>query len=135
MNREERSAYDLNRYYAKRQQALIALGASCAVCGSMDDLELDHIDPKTKKFDLSRSWGRSDFLEELQKCQILCKSHHEEKTLREGDGGRFRARHGTYYMYRHYKCRCLDCVNAERQQRKNWGVGGKVNTSGFHPED
>ena len=61
---------------------------SCAVCGSTDQLEIDHIDPATKdpklkgKAGTGRLWSWSDQRREteLAKCQVLCDIHHKMKT-------------------------------------------------------
>lgn len=58
------------------------LGGACKECGSKSTLEMDHINPKFKKNNVSRmytySWAK--FSAELRKCQLLCKSCHQAKT-------------------------------------------------------
>lgn len=72
----------MNKRFAQRnQEALEILGGKCAKCGSTEKLEFDHIDPKTKLFGIkyaTRNW--EIVLEELKKCQLLCRMHHEEKS-------------------------------------------------------
>lgn len=72
----------MNKRYAERnQRALEVLGSKCWVCGSTDELEFDHIDPKTKSFGIkyaSQNWDL--ILEELKKCQLLCHDCHVEKS-------------------------------------------------------
>jgi hypothetical protein len=52
-------------------------------------LEIDHIDPKKKAFSISsQAPNEKAFREELEKCQLLCKPHHREKTSREWSGAR-----------------------------------------------
>lgn len=49
-------------------------------------LELDHVEPATKGFKMSRCWARFSWkkiLEELKKCQQLCPWHHLVKTSSE----------------------------------------------------
>jgi hypothetical protein len=88
-DREEYNAYMrtylLARYYQRRSEAIETLGGRCSVCGSTEELEIDHIDPSLKSFDISKLWSVSKkrFLAELEKCQALCKLHHIEKTRRE----------------------------------------------------
>lgn len=61
----------------------------CVVEGcqaSAQYFELDHINPTTKKFKLSRCWARYSWCaiaQELFKCQQLCCFHHLDKTVKE----------------------------------------------------
>jgi hypothetical protein len=63
---------------------LTKFGRKCAVCGetNVDILQIDHKDPNTKEFEvkarLSSSWIKLS--EEVDKCQLLCKPCHDEKT-------------------------------------------------------
>lgn len=60
------------------------LGAKCAFCGetNVKILEIDHKDPNTKKFEVKSklSCKRIKLIEEVDKCQLLCKPCHDEKT-------------------------------------------------------
>lgn len=116
---EKRRTYHLARYYRRRTYALEKLGGKCSECESVDDLEFDHIDPRTKSFTIGKMWAVSEerFEEELSKCQVLCKTCHTEKSLKES--GKKRREHGSYTMYRHGKCRCSLCraANADRVRR------------------
>jgi hypothetical protein len=73
------------RYEEIMALALHHLGDACAKCGSDQDLEIDHIDPKTKSFNISSmtcfSWERIEI--ELRKCQALCRPCHIEKSIAE----------------------------------------------------
>ena len=57
------------------------LGNKCVKCGATKNLQFDHIDPKTKCFNVNPqdSWEKT--LPELYKCQLLCPSCHLEKTM------------------------------------------------------
>lgn len=86
---EQRRAYMLAYRAERRQKALDLLGGECAVCGSTENLEFDHIDPDTKSGHvstmlMSAKWD--DTLVELQKCQLLCKAHHIEKSRLDAQG-------------------------------------------------
>ena len=89
-------------------------------CGATSKLEVDHIDPRTKTYRTSELWWFAEdrFWLEIRKCQLLCGYHHRIKSAREH--GKDAARHGTYYMYRSYKCRCDPCRQAARMQRNGW---------------
>jgi hypothetical protein len=69
---------------ANRRDTLRAmLGGKCAECGATDELEFDHIDPATKLFTIgTRLDGRwRALLDEVAKCQLLCRPHHEARSL------------------------------------------------------
>lgn len=59
-------------------------------CEATEDLEFDHRDRSTKQFVLSghgldKAWSR--ILVELEKCDLLCRACHHEKSLVSGDRG------------------------------------------------
>lgn len=114
-------AYMLKRYHERRAQALILLGGVCAICGDPHNVEIDHVDYKKKSFPLSKLWSvrESRFLEELRKCQLLCKKHHQKKSIEER-GWDSRNTHGTIAAYTHGKCRCEKCRKAKRNQMREY---------------
>ncbi len=58
----------------------------CLHCGSKDQLEWDHIDPSTKLFMVSNYGRKKDaLLEEVKKCQRLCRACHIQKGKDNGD--------------------------------------------------
>ena len=69
-----------DRRKRRLQEMKDKLGNKCVKCGSTENLEFDHIDPKTKCFNVNPqdSWEKT--LPELYKCQLLCKPCHTEKT-------------------------------------------------------
>lgn len=90
------------------------LGGKCAICGAEDQLQIDHIDPSTKRFSLSKGWGKPwlDILSELAKCQLLCRICHRNKTAGETSikmKGQVRAKHGGHRMRYKYGCLCEEC--------------------------
>ena len=74
-------------YYRKRRSHLIdLLGGKCVICGSTERLEIDHIDPATKEFDISSMvlhTSEKHLTEELQKCQLLCRKCHIQKSKKD----------------------------------------------------
>jgi 5-methylcytosine-specific restriction endonuclease McrA len=60
---------------ARRARLVEMLGGKCVRCGTIEDLEFDHIDPSTKVFavcaGLTRAWDA--LVEEASKTQLLCK--------------------------------------------------------------
>jgi hypothetical protein len=77
--------YMNERWIKRRSLAIDLLGGCCWQCGDKDDLEFDHINPEDKTFTIARgsSFSNKRFWKELQKCQLLCKHHHIEKTSKE----------------------------------------------------
>lgn len=85
----------------------------CVVCKSTERLELDHINPEDKKYSPAALWGMSNSnpnkISELEKCQVLCYTHHKEKS---SEDAKKRRKHGrTMYTY---GCRCDICKEAQR---------------------
>lgn len=104
--------YHLDRYYSIKAKAVDYLGGKCVVCGTINDLEFDHIDPQNKEFTIGNKmfipW--QTLLIELDKCQLLCDKHHKEKHSTE---------HGSLRMYTNYKCRCDLC-------RTTWNENSRI---------
>ena len=75
--------YNLARYNKRMAEAIEILGGACVVCGSTEELQLDHLNPSTKKFNVAKLWStnQENFLNELTKCQLLCFSCHQLKTI------------------------------------------------------
>lgn len=82
-----------NRYHRERRQRMRAEwieqgGGACVQCDSTDGLKIDHIDPEAKSYEISAIWNRAVEVRvaELAKCQILCRSCHQEKARLEQIG-------------------------------------------------
>ena len=115
--KEEKAAYQLERYRARRAYAIEKLGGKCVVCGTTEDLEIDHINKKEKSFQITQKWSVpiEVYDRELQKCQLLCHTHHKEKSDREKDWGKEGygpSDHGTLAFYKNKGCRCTKCRRA-----------------------
>lgn len=98
----------------QREEAVFAWGGKCVQCGEADPskLEFHHRDPSTKFMGLSYMFGHfSDdrILEEMEKCDLLCKPCHTRETVKESRS----AKHGTRSKY-NGGCRCYDCVKSNR---------------------
>ncbi len=114
--------YMRNLRNKRKELARQFLGNKCVNCGSTENLEFDHIDPNNKEDVLVNLAARSleKFWQEVVKCQLLCRSCHQEKTNRDNGWGvehnQNRYSHG---------CRCNECreshrlyINAYRQKRR-----------------
>jgi hypothetical protein len=55
----------------------------CVWCGSVENLQLDHVDRKDKVDHKIWSWSESRRIAELAKCQVLCKPCHDAKSSGE----------------------------------------------------
>ena len=87
------------------------------MCGSKENLEIDHVDRSKKLFPVWRLWPAKllpDVFLELDKCQLLCKTHHIEKTQREFSGEERGFQHGTMYGWMKKKCVCDECAVSKR---------------------
>lgn len=112
----------IKAHYRKAMDEIINfLGGQCVRCGSEKNLQLDHIDRKTKKFNIStgvRRYSRAVVWKEVKKCQLLCKSCHRKKGVEAGDI--LETKHGSITMYSRYKCRCELCRKATSDYLKNY---------------
>lgn len=94
----------------------------CVVCGSIDRLEIDHINPDEKISHNIWSWSKDRREAELAKCQVLCFGHHLEKTQKWWESKKV---HGLN-MYERHGCRCEICRQAksEKNAQRRRGVNG-----------
>lgn len=104
--------YLLAKYARRMAMAKERLGDRCAVCGATEELELHHKNPKEKSFTVTTGYGKplNVFLEEVDKCELLCCDHHVDKHRNK--------EHGTLTMYRY--CKCEKCREAKRNYMKNY---------------
>lgn len=85
----------------------------CTRCGSVDSLQLHHINPEEKEDHKIWSWREERRLTEIQKCEVLCRDchvAHHVSLIPVPD-------HGTLTRYQSYKCRC-DLCRAENSRRE-----------------
>lgn len=116
--RERHRRYQLERYYQKKAWMVEYLGGKCSVCGSCDRLEIDHIDRTRKKYTLTGIYDRTNVvLEELKKCQLLCRSCHQTKTIHEG-GHRDRSQHTMNNG--NGRCKCNECREINRDYMRRY---------------
>ena len=118
MSRKQWLHRQRQRRLRKRRHAMLIskLGGKCAICGSQENLQFDHIDPDNKDFNIVSNLGSKKMtilLEEITKCQLLCRTHHLEKTSKERkEKSKANLKHGTLNAYYRHKCRCLPCKRA-----------------------
>lgn len=100
-----------------RRNAWIDKNGPCKHCGSKDNLEIDHIDPKQKELSVNNIWSRKKEVQdaELSKCQVLCHECHIKKTAK--DFG-FNKSHGVRGYSR--GCRCEICTTEKTKSVNEW---------------
>lgn len=109
----------LNKMKALRKTWVTENGP-CRYCGSRKGLQVDHIDPSTKVSHSVWTWREDKRLEELRKCQVLCRDCHSEKTAEEARI-RFQVPMNKRQcgIIRKYQlgCRCVKCREVKRMKR------------------
>lgn len=77
--------YMNKRYHRLRTEYLELLGGQCVDCGSLDNLEFDHVDYKQKTYSIAKilTHKRTKVLAELEKCVLRCTDCHIEKSRSE----------------------------------------------------
>lgn len=109
---------------ARRRQEWINQNGPCVKCGSWIDLEIDHIDPSLKTYNVSQIWSRKQEIvdSELAECQVLCSTHHQEKTTSE----QTTKQHRTYAMRNQHGCKCDICKEYVRKSKQAWRIKQRV---------
>ena len=69
------------QWMANRRASWIAQNGPCTDCGTWDDLQVDHVEAKTKITHRIWSWSRVRREAELAKCVVRCRICHERKTV------------------------------------------------------
>jgi hypothetical protein len=110
--------YMTARYHRRRAMAIALLGGKCVECGTTENLELDHIDPASKTFNVgSRTVSEARYLEELKLCQLLCTHHHKIKTATGNS-----VEHGGGLSGKK-NCKCDPCKEVKRLYYKHTKAG------------
>jgi|SRR5690606_12685108 len=115
--------YMKNRYHNTRSKVVSRLGGKCSRCGTKSGpWHFDHKDKRKKTMRASDLHSVNDqkFEEEMKNLQLLCEKCHREKTKESWDYSTPKPRHGTYWFFRKYKCRCPKCVKAYKEKQKEW---------------
>lgn len=122
-SKEEKAKYYrelmIARYRERRAKAVQDLRGKCVRCGSVKELQLDHIDSTAKEYSIFKTWlSEEKFKAEVAKCQLLCQECHTDKTL--ADLGRKKAKgtHGTISSYRY--CHCDECKAAKNKASREY---------------
>ena len=81
-NKEDKRKYQ-REWVARRRREWIETHGPCALCGSDERLEVDHIDPSTKITNSVWSWSSERRAAELAKCRVLYYECHKHKSATE----------------------------------------------------
>jgi len=114
-NSKEKREYQQQWRLQRRQDWINSQGGCCVECGSIERLEVDHINAELKTMSATSIWTRRQEVrdEELANCQVLCYDCHKKKTKKWYDDNR---KHGTVHMYERFKCRCGPCKKAKSEK-------------------
>ena len=151
-NTEARKAY-LRKYQSawikRRRRAWIRANGPCVLCGSRRQLEVDHVDPATKLYEVAAIWSLCVAKRELElaKCQVLCHKCHARKSASERhrsglyDRMKIKAPEGQAWCYvrKHFAAvtdfghntskrdslqdECRECRNKKRRKKSRIGPG------------
>lgn len=102
----------------KRKEEWFLANGPCVDCGSWQNLELDHENPKEKIDHRVWSWELRKRLKELSKCKPRCRRCHRIKTNKDFGFGELI--HGTLWCYQRHRCRCEDCTRAKSESDKKY---------------
>ena len=111
------------RYRRIMDEIIQYLGGKCSRCDSKERLQTDHKDRTTKLFNIStgiQNVSKKKLWEEIEKCQLLCKSCHWEKGIEMGDIKQ--STHGSPGMYdkRRHNCKCDICKEGNNKRSREW---------------
>lgn len=90
-----------NAWMQERRSAwIISQGGKCIDCSSTENLEIDHVDPKTKEFQPTSLWSRRKEIRDLElaKCVVRCHDCHLLKTIKGQETSKFKEDHHLSYL-------------------------------------
>lgn len=79
LSKEAMKEYMKVRYYTRRAEAIAYLGGKCVDCGTSQNLEFDHKNPKLKSFHIGKafaSMAKDKLYVEVDKCELRCRPCH-----------------------------------------------------------
>ena len=114
--------FTLAVYYARKKYFIESLGGKCIICGSVDKLEFDHIDPSNKEHTITSllSYSEDKIKEELTKCQLLCHNCHKAKTYGKQEG-----------LNDILEFNCINCGNILIRTRRQFNKQVRLKKIGF----
>lgn len=118
----QRTLWMKKRYHRKMAEFREYLGNKCAQCRQANGLEFDHIDPSAKLFTIGQCWDYTwdKMKTELDKCQLLCKTCHREKSIAASQ-----ISHG-YPRRANRSCTCPNCRARANKLKREHRVRKKI---------
>jgi hypothetical protein len=115
--KEEYNEY-MRLYMLRRYHDL--LGGMCTECSDTSELEFDHIDRTKKTGELAKMWSYNwdDFIDELTKCQLLCRDCHIDKTKEDMGVPHGGGKAGKFLTLPSGKRQACSCVSCTKQRNK-----------------
>jgi hypothetical protein len=104
-----------NERIIKARLDWLSINGPCKLCGSWDNLNVDHVDPKLKVSHRICGWSKERREIELVKCQILCEPCHWVKSALD-NGKVVGGKHGASRY--HKGCRCDICRDGRAAQMR-----------------
>ena len=109
---------DYQREWMRKRRHDFFKDKTCAKCNVNINLEIHHVDRKTKISHKIWSWSAERRIAELTKCIILCEDCHQQETNKQIKNWASKPiTHGTQSGYRR-GCRCLKCKSKYSEARK-----------------
>ena len=111
---EEKRAFQNKWMKDRRQKYINRLGGKCVKCDTTEDLQFHHKDRYEKEFSINKimSYEEEFVNKELDKCELLCRTHHKEMHTKS-------LIHGTSTAYG-YGCRCDECRAANAAKKAEY---------------
>ncbi len=117
MTTEELRIY--KREWMRKRRAAYFTGKVCSNCGSVDKLEIHHLDRTQKISHSVWSWRAVRREAELAKCIVLCEVCHQLETNKQlPEWKAAPITHGINESGYRRGCRCVDCKMAYSVIRK-----------------
>lgn len=126
--------YHIKRYHDMRSNIIESMGGKCKKCGSTTNLHIDHINHRSKKLEIAKailSVSKIELEKELKKCQLLCKTCHTSKSIKELGNKEAKGTHGTLSSYRY--CKCEKCREAIRKWTRAYRKKRRCVRRGYGP--
>lgn len=115
-NKEYMKKYMANRYHTRRAFFINELGGECVDCGTVDNLEFDHVDCRSKDFNIAKrlcSAPMDILAREIAKCVLRCHNCHIVKSVAIDNS----VPHGGGRSGKN-RCTCLPCREKRNEYNK-----------------
>ena len=118
-----------NNWMKARRLDWLKENGPCVRCGSILNLEVDHIDPDKKVSHRIWSFNEERRKAELSKCQVLCEVCHKKKTLEDFRDKYTHCPKGHEYTPENTRLKkgtnsrmCRTCDKDYRRKRRSTGI-------------